>query len=337
MKFSVGYQLRDDDLLLTAIKENCEKIAELYFSWEDLPNGRNSVYSSCFNRYEARKKQEAELEELLQFDIAYNLLLNGNCYGKDAQSRAFFNKIGDTIEYLILKYNLKSATTTSPLIARFLKQNFPEIEVRASVNMGIEGAVGMDYVAEYFDSFYLKREYNRDIAKISEARAWCDKHGKKLYGLANSGCLNYCSTHTFHDNLVAHEQEISTIDNSYEFEGQCNRYLSEKENRENWLRITNFIRPEDIELYDEYFDGVKLATRMNSNPRRIINAYCLGSFTGAITDLLEPNHSGLFYPYIVENKRFPENFTATVLKCDKKCSSCSYCNDVLKDCLLNLT
>ena len=160
--------------MVSAIKEWASKIGEIYFSWEDLPNGRNTIASVDMNRYAARQKQENDLLELSQHGISFNLLLNGNCYGKDAQSRAFFCKVGDTVEYLQEKYNLKSVTTTSPLIAKFFKQNFEDIEVRASVNMGIEGTVGMDYVAEFFDSFYLKREYNRDLKKLKAARVWCD-------------------------------------------------------------------------------------------------------------------------------------------------------------------
>ena len=101
-------------------------------------------------------------------------------------------------------------------------------------------------------SFYLKREYNRDLKKIKAAKLWCDKNGKKLYGLANSGCLNFCSSHIFHDNLVAHENEISEMDNAYQYGGQCWDYLKREEKRENWIRLTNFIRPEDIKLYEEY-------------------------------------------------------------------------------------
>lgn len=336
MKFSVGYQLRNDDLMVSAIKEWASKIGEIYFSWEDLPNGRNTIASVDMNRYAARQKQENDLLELSQHGISFNLLLNGNCYGKDAQSRAFFCKVGDTVEYLQEKYNLKSVTTTSPLIAKFLKQNFEDIEVRASVNMGIEGTVGMDYVAEYFDSFYLKREYNRDLKKLKAARVWCDKMDKKLYGLANSGCLNFCSVHTFHDNLVSHESEISQMDNAYEFEGQCHLYLKSQEKRNNWLRISNFIRPEDVSLYEDYFDGLKIATRMNNNPARVISAYCRGSFSGAVTDLLEPNHSGLFYPEVIENKKIPKDFTETVLNCNKDCENCNYCKNTLNDALVSL-
>ena len=69
--------------------------------------------------------------------------------------------------------------------------------------MEIGTTIGMDYIADLFDSFYLKREYNRNLQIITKAREWCNANGKKLYGLANSGCLNFCSTHIFHDN--AHE------------------------------------------------------------------------------------------------------------------------------------
>ena len=326
MKFSVGYQLRSDDSLIKTIKDYSDKISEIYFSFEDIPNGRNTV-SLGMNRYEARKKQEKDLKELAKESFAYNLLLNGNCYGKASQSREFFMKIGETVDYLSGEYDLKSVTTTSMLIAKFLKQNFNDIEVRASVNIGADGALGMDYIADLFDSFYLKREYNRDIGKLSSARKWCDNHGKKLYGLANSGCLNFCSAHTFHDNLVAHEAEISAMDNAYAFEGQCHLYLESSEKRKYWLRISNFIRPEDIRVYEDYFDGMKLATRTNSNPSRVICAYCRGSFSGAVTDLLEPNHSGHFYPEIIENKKISDSFAKTVLSCIKDCENCNYCLD----------
>ena len=328
MLFSVGYQLRRDNTLIDAILKNKNKISEVYFAWEDFPNGRNTLANSDLGLYEAREKQAEDFKRLFEEGIGFNLLLNGNCYGKNAQSRSFFFKIGDAADYLKEKYSLSTVTTTSPLIAKFFKQNFPEIEVRASVNMEIGEVEGMDYISEYFDGFYLKREYNRDIEKIIFAREWCNKNSKKLYGLANSGCLNFCSAHIFHDNLVAHENEIAQMDNAYQFEGQCFDYLKQSKKRENWLRLTNFIRPEDVKLYEELFDGMKLATRVNSNPARIIDAYCKASFSGAVTELLEPNHSAVFYPTVIENKKIPETFGGKVLKCNKICDECGFCHEV---------
>ena len=90
MLFSVGYQLRTYNNLIVAILKNKNKIREIYFAWEDFSNGRNTLAGSDLNIYEARKKQAEDFRCLSDAGIGFNLLLNGNCYGKDAQSRAFF-------------------------------------------------------------------------------------------------------------------------------------------------------------------------------------------------------------------------------------------------------
>jgi len=69
--------------------------------------------------------------------IPLNLLFNATCYGEDSQSRAFFHKVGQTIDYIGSRFGLESITTTSPLIAKFTKDNFPQLKIRASVNMEI--------------------------------------------------------------------------------------------------------------------------------------------------------------------------------------------------------
>ncbi len=328
MKFSVGYQLKNDFSLIETILENKEHISEVYFSFGDFPNGRSNLNKDGFF-YDNLRKQLEDIEKL--GDMPLNILFNGNCYGKYALARSFYNKIGDTVDYL-QKFNLKCVTTTSPLIARFIKENF-KLETRASVNMGIGTVEGMEYVKELFDSFYLAREYNRDFNKIRQIRAWCDDNNKKLYGLANSGCLKNCSAHTFHDNLVAHESESAEMDNAYIFEGQCKTFFNDSENRKNWLKYMTFIRPEDVALYENLFDGLKLATRANMNPERIIKSYVKGSYSGAITSLLEPDHTAMFYPQVIENKKIDLTGAFT---CDKQCYKCLKCNEIQKNATINL-
>lgn len=305
MKYSVGYQLRENSDFLQSIVRNKEQIHEVYFSWGDFANGRNSqLRQSDLTPWEAQLKQETELRWLASQGIKLNLLFNATCYGKDSQSKAFFTKIGETIQYIQQNMGLTSITTTSPLIAKFIKENFDGIDVRASVNMSIGTIEGMKYVDRYFDSFYLKRELNRDFNSISVLKQWCDEHGKGLYALANSGCLNNCSAHIFHDNLVSHESEIAAMDNGYAFEGVCRQYLSDEKNIGALLDNTNYIRPEDIHHYEGLFSAMKLATRVSMYPERIIKAYVeKQSYIGSVLDLLEPNHSGLFYPRILENKK----------------------------------
>ncbi len=337
MQFSVGYNLMRADSLIDAVLLNKEHISEVYFSYGDFPNGRNLANNiKGYSREEAEHKLWQDLRLLSKNEIKLNLLLNGNCYGANALAREFYNKIGDTVELLREAVGLASVTTTSPLIAKFIKTNFKNIEVRASVNMEIGTPEGLDYLADNFDSFYLKREYNRNLSKIKAAREWCNQNGKGLYGLANSGCLNFCSTHVFHDNIVAHEEEIMQQDNGYEFKGQCHSYLENSEKRAEWLRITNFIRPEDVSLYEGLFDGLKLATRVSAAAPQIVRAYCGGSFSGPIHTLLEPNHGGLFKGTVVENKNIPSGFAEKVRSCNKNCIECGYCKEAQRKATINL-
>lgn len=330
MKYSIGYQVNTGSTFMEYIADNKEHIYEMYFSWGDIPNGRNSM---LMNRdllpWQAQYKQIEDLDFISKQGIKLNLLLNGNCYGENSQSRAFFNKIGETIDYIGQCFGLASVTTTSPLIAKFIHENFKGVEVRASVNMKVGSIMGMEYVADYFDSFYMQREHNRDLAKIKELKEWCDKSGKGLFMLANSGCLSNCSAHTFHDNLVAHEADIAKMDNAYVFSGICHEFLSNKENRASVLKDMTFVRPEDMHLYDGYFIAAKLATRVSRNPIRTLRAYINGKYSGAITDLLEPSHSGLFYPDIIENSKLPEGFGKQVATCRKNCNECGYCKRAL--------
>lgn len=299
MKFSVGLPKNNPEFVSYVIQQR-EHIHEVYFSWGDFPNGRsNQLQSENALPWELMEIQKSALSALSHAGISLNILFNANCYGKNSQSRSFFGKIGDTVDYIKNTYGLNSVTTTSPLIAKFIKNNFEDIEVRASVNMEIGTIQGMEYLAEYFDSYYIKRELNRNIDAIIPLHEWSKNHGKKLYMLANSGCLNYCSAHNFHDNLVAHEDEISQMDNAFNFTGMCHEFLKNPDNHKKLIEYTNFVRPEDIDKYEKYFVSAKLATRIHNNPVSVLESYINRRYSGDILRLLEPAHS--IYPYVIEN------------------------------------
>lgn len=300
MKYMVGLQKHSTENYIETIIEKKHQIYEVYFAWGDFPNGRSNQLSDEYDTpWELLDHQRNTLQRLSKEEISLNLLLNAACYGKDSQSRAFFNKIGMTLDYLTKQYRLQSVTTTSPLIAKFVKDNFPELEVRASVNMEIGTIQGMDYLKNFFDSYYIKRECNRDLKQVCLLHQWAEENGKKLFMLANSGCLNFCSAHSFHDNLVAHESEIAQMDNAYEFQGICREYLKEEKNYSHLITDTNFVRPEDIVKYEPYITAVKLATRVHKKPEHVLNVYANARYSGNILQLLEPEHS--IYPYVLEN------------------------------------
>lgn len=321
MKYQVGYQ--DNRQFIDYLLRHIKDVSEVYFPWGNFTTGRGVILSDNI-----RNDLVADLRSFSEAGVKLCLLLNGNCYGRRALSRNFFQQLGDTVEYLAGEYAVSGVTTASPLIARFLHRNFPELEIRASVNMEIGTTEGIEYVEDHFDSFYLKREYNYDLEKIVQMRDFCRKRGKKLYILANSGCLNFCSARTFHDNLVAHQHEISEMDNAFEFHGECTVFLKKGGNRLNLLSKTNFIRPEDVSIYEDLCDGMKLATRTNFNPLAVVSAYFSGKWNGNLLDLTEPAHSEILLPEILSNRDIPSDYAEKRLHCRKDCNNCNYCRKV---------
>ncbi|MBR4720279.1 MAG: hypothetical protein IK057_00815 [Clostridia bacterium] len=311
MKFSIGYQLTSTTDFLQTIISNKDSIYEVYFAWDGFANGRNTTYiARDFSEWDAQKRKMSDIRTLSENGIKLNLLFNATCYGAESLSKSFFESIGNTTDFVQSSFGLSSITTTSPLIAKFIKDNFPDIDVRASVNMSIGTIDGMEYIEPYFDSFYMARELNRDFTAIKRLKKWCDDNGKGLFALANSGCLNNCSAHIFHDNLVSHENDIRKMDNGYVFRGICKEYLSNPKHIESIFDVTNFIRPEDVNLYEGLFPALKLATRVSNNPIKILKAYIENQkFSGSVFDLLEPNHTNTIYPYLLDNSKIKKTVT----------------------------
>jgi collagenase-like PrtC family protease len=339
MKFAVGYPLSAEqaEALLEVLGDFQGRVAEIYFPWPDSPSGRSPLGSLAGTvDWQTQGRLEEHLRAFQSLGLKLDLLLNASCYGGYGLSEYLANQVCSLVAHLLDTTGLHVVTTMSPVIAQLLKREFPEIEVRASVNMRLGTLKSLQYVADLFDSFYLQREYNRDLSRIAELKEWCRQEGKELYMLVNSGCLNFCSVQTFHDNLVAHEKEVSAMANLRGLPlAQCWRYYQQ---RSNWVTFlqNSWVRPEDVHHYEPYFSMVKLATRMHANPCAVLRAYCEGRFAGNLPDLLEPGHGPLFAPYIIDNRLFPTDWFATVTSCDKKCHRCEYCAWVLERVLVKM-
>lgn len=329
MKYSVGLPIVTYDGFTHEIIRNKALIEEVYFAWGSMASGRGGLSLGADNPVDAHFEQLNTLSRLSEENIRLNLLLNAACYGEESRSKAFFAEIGGVLDFLIREFNLSVITTTSFLIAKFIRENYSGLEIRASVNMEIGTIEGLEYAAEYFDSFYAARSLNRNFEDLRRVKKWCDLSGKKLYGLANSGCLVNCPAHHFHDTLVAHETGASKYDNLYSYGGLCREYLSAPERRSVLLSGTSFIRPEDVHHYEGIFESLKLATRVNPNPTRVLRAYFGGKFGGNLLDLLEPTYSSMLYPCILDNTKIPDDFN--IRANDKE-----YCKKVFDMAIVNL-
>ena len=338
MRFAVGYQMAEEgeEPFSALLSDYQGHIAELFFPWLGMASGRSPLsVRRGYANWRAQEQLEDELRAMRAMGIRLDLLFNANCYGGRAISLHLQNEIASILEHLQDSVGgVDIITTTSPAVAHVVKQHFPDVQVRASVNMRIGTVKGMQYMADAFDSFHVQREHNRDLAYLRELRQWADDNGKSLIMLANSGCMSYCSGQVFHDNMVAHETEIAETQN---IEGwiphSCWRYLRDPSNWPSILQNT-WVRPEDLYHYDDLFPVVKLATRMHQRPRMVLEAYTTRSYHGNLVDLFEPGFSPALAPMVMDNTRFPEHWFERTSTCDRQCHRCDYCSKVLEQVLV---
>jgi hypothetical protein len=340
MKFSVGYQLPDEhDSISQIVADYHEQISDVYFALPGAASGRMPLgLVEGVEPEVLRAVQEEELLAMKALGVKLTLLYNANCYGDAAISADFAREIEQTVSALKTRLDLDTVTTTSPFVAHIIKSRGLPVEVRASVNMRIGTLQALEQLSATFDSYYLQRDFNRDLERVGAASRWCRERGKGLHLLANSGCLRFCAFQTYHDNLVAHEAGVSARDNlRQKYPSPCWQYLEDLGEAAAAAIIlqATWIRPDDIHHYEGLVDEMKLATRLQANPRRVISAYCRGRFRGNLFDLTEPSYAGLFRNKLLDATRIPADWFEQTTQCDKQCQPCRYCQDVARQALIS--
>ncbi len=335
LKLAVGYQYSEKLPFASIVSSYADSIEEVYFPWVDSPNGRSMIggYDGYFD-YELQNILVSELQEIKKMGIKLDLLFNANCYGEDSISEALRGRVYSIIDHLE-SHRIKPeiVTTTSPAIAYMIRQNYSDIELKASVNMRISSVKGMQYIEHLFDSYCVAKECNRNITLLKEMKNWAEANNKKITILANSGCMRDCSGQIFHDNMVAHEDKISKRKNIDFMPYMCWNYLKDVNNRHVVLQNT-WIRPEDIHNYERLADCVKLATRAHKLPGMVIGSYARRKYSGNLLDLFEPGFSPAFAPCVIDSSKIPDDFWKQTTECDKNCEKCNYCKTIYDNVLV---
>jgi len=328
---AAGYQHFADGAPFAEIALRHPSVREVYFPWVDEPSGRPKLgFEEEDDKDELEAALRRDLSRLRAAGVRLDLLLNANCYGAEAMSVALERRIAAIVGTLdSWGCRPETCTTASPFVARTLKDQFPDVEVRASVNMRLTTVQALAYLSPLFDSYYIGRDVQRNLETVKRFSEWCRANGKRLCMLANSGCLRNCPWQTFHDNLIAHSDAAMKVENAKGWSPHlCWTLYRDPANFAEILKAT-WVRPEDIHRYEGLVDVVKLATRQHANPDMVISAYERGSFEGNLLDLLEPGFSPAFYPEFIDNAAFPAEWFDRTSACARECAGCGYCEKTL--------
>ena len=331
-KFAVGHYLTEktDDPASFAemAKRFAPRLREVYFPWPGLSNARAKVYDKPDNE----ERIVADLKYCREHGMKLDILANATCYGEKSFTEEQRLQLVGIIKHLDeLGLYPEIVTTTSPYIAKVFKLNFPDIEVRASVNMRLRNTLALEYLSPLYDSYYICRDVQRDLPTFRKMAAWCKEHDKKLCMLANSGCVRNCPWQVFHETLLSHNFIKACEEMGPQgIELLCNSIFLKKGTLADFLRCS-WIRPEDIHVFEPELETIKLSTREAKYPMEIVEAYVNASYDGNLLRLMDPYHGLGFRPNRVDNKSFPADWVTSGIaaKCADNCTHCGKCEQML--------
>ena len=272
------------------------RIKEVFYAWPGVVASRPMDDWTT----ERRARIVADLKWARENGMELDAIFNSSCYGDIAMTETLADIVTGKLREMESEGLFpEHLTTTSPFIATVVRQRFPSIKIRWSINMEISTRGALEFVTDLFDSFYAGRDKHRMLGYVKEMSAWAAEHGKEMGVQANPGCLKNCPFHHFHNNLHGHNRVgQSAAAAKFRFTNFLCRTNYERGRYEDFLRSI-WIRPEDLPMYEPYVSVVKLATRRHPHPDKIIAAYANCDYDGDLAEIMDPFYR---FPFAIDNK-----------------------------------
>lgn len=176
----------------------------------------------------------------------------------------------------------------------------------------------------------LDRSVNRDIQKIRQIRQSLRHQFPDLQIelLANEGCILHCPFKLSHDAHIALANTGCVKDSTHQINTRlgCHAYFMNTPER---FLQSPFIRPEEVRLFENVADSLKLCGRTLGTKylRIVIKAWIGQSFEGNLFELMDAAH-WLSEHYHLDNKKLDPGFFDLLSSCTKDCNTCRICDDL---------
>lgn len=233
---------------------------------------------------------ETTLENLKEYicyskenGIGFNYIMNATCHGDISNIK--LNEILHKQINILEKIGVENITVSTPYLLEFLKRNYPNINLIASINMCASSVSQVLQLKEMGASrIVLDRNINRNYKLLKNIISNCNVDYELL---ANSLCLPFCIMHQYHNNLNSHYKQGSND----EFV-QCFPYakcFSMYIENPILMLCSGWIRPEDLNNYVNLgIDKFKIDGRgiPKETILSVIEPYMNESYQGNLFDLM---------------------------------------------------
>lgn len=331
LEFSVPYNNNPETLaeIFRLKSHNGNRIREVYLSGPQEYSGSGRIapeldFSEFANVVDRVRKE----------GIRVNLLLNSICEGSDWYSTEALKSTMNYLKRAHEELGVEAITIANPLYIREVRKRFPNLEICASVLGDIDCVqkavifrkAGADVITPDVD-------INRDLDLLKRIK---DATHAEIKLMVNEGCLFRCAFRKFHFNYISHKSRkpdmpggIKAEDNVFSL--NCIQ-LSKSDPSQ--LLKSGWIRPEDTSKYEQITNYFKLVGRTSSKSMlvRSFEAYLNESWDGDLLELMAGNlySVGMSHLMHLDNKSLDAiGFFAKVTSCDKECSECAYCSELI--------
>ena len=324
IKFSIPFN-GDLALVKWALKSN--QVYEVYFSGPDLmdfsdpyENNNNIELEKVINLIKLCNKEGVET----------NLLINKGTHYFDNLKKIKFliNSLrlnGGKIDYI---------TIADVYLVDYLAKEFPDIKLQSSIYMGLDTVAKVSEAIKMgLKSFCLDPNINRnykELKKISSLKKKYPEIKIKILGIIQcySNCF-FSSQHNeipvlaniMNDKSFKHKGKLGLKIDPYKCTYKVNNFSDEVKR--------NIVRPEDVFYYEKnkLVDYIKIAFRNDSSDflKEKYFAYFNRKYKGSLFKFIGLNN---FKNFLFNNNLFPKDFIDKVMKCDKNCDYCSYCDKI---------
>jgi len=218
--------------------------------------------------------------------IEFNYLLNSSCMG----NKEFLAKKRDEIiEHLswLESINVDWVTIANPYLIEICKNKFPGIKVSLSSFAMVESVER----AKFYDSLgvdeiTVRENINRDLNLLREIQ----KNVKcKIQVLVNQTCLHHCPYQFYHDNVMSHASQKSDLEEDVFIDYCILKCIYRKFDNPTEIIKSNWIRPEDLCVYEDYgIDKFKITDRGKSSNWivKVVKSYHERKYDGNLADIL---------------------------------------------------
>lgn len=275
------------------------------------------------------KDLEKYVHYSLRKGIKFNYTLNAACLGNYEFTDEGVLEIKNLLKDLN-NIGVSSITLATPSIIEMVRCFAPNMDIKVSAICQIDSVMKMKhYIDLGVERFVVDTSITKEFDILKHLTQQCDG---KMEIIINDKCMKYCPYKTFHYNQTAHDNNERA--ESYYF---MNCGIRKSQNMQ-WYLNLNWIRPEDMHLYEnigiKYFKVEGRAFIRNGDIQRFLSSYMNESFDGNLLELLH-----IFAPYDTENQPYIDNkalngyvdaFYYNKIKCNQLCEHCGYCKSFMK-------